>query len=327
MDADPFHPADRARGLRVLPPAGQPPAQRHRRRRPHPGPPDTPRRAPTCSGALPPRPAPRSPISTSTASSASRAINVAALWSRRRGDLRHLRHRLGPRRLPEHRRRQLRDQQRLDPRLRRPLRRPLRRLRHWLHRSTHAWVSLYSADGHAQRSERTRRMNGPSGPLWSATYTQGRQESSSWGGSDNTGISEAAWFVDGRNRPRLAAACDYSQPVPCPNMAADTSHRGRPERFPRRPAPAAGDHQGRRRQRDHRRRRTPSPSTAPPPVPPGALAVVGGDASRAPTASTSPGPTPTARSRRSPAPTTGSAPRSGDPAPPRPPPAATTSPR
>jgi hypothetical protein len=67
-------------------------------------------------------------------------------------------------------------------------------------------------------------MAGLAGPLWSATYTQGRQETSSWGGSDNTGISEAAWFVDGQQLTRDPGACDYSQPVPCPEMSADTAH-------------------------------------------------------------------------------------------------------
>jgi hypothetical protein len=31
-------------------------------------------------------------------------------------------------------------------------------------------------------------LSGPSGPLWSTTYTQARNETSSWGGTDNTGI-------------------------------------------------------------------------------------------------------------------------------------------
>jgi hypothetical protein len=85
------------------------------------------------------------------------------------------------------------------------------------------WVSLYSVDV-TLNDPSAPTMTGPAGPLWSSTYTQGRQETSSWGGSDNTGISEAAWFVDGQQQTRDTGACDYSQPVPCPNMPADTPH-------------------------------------------------------------------------------------------------------
>src|SRR3954454_8695768 len=66
-------------------------------------------------------------------------------------------------------------------------------------------------------------MDRPSRPLWSATYTQGREETSSWGGSDNTGVSEAPGSSTATNRPEIPGP-DYSRPVPCPNMAADTPH-------------------------------------------------------------------------------------------------------
>ena len=123
-------------------------------------------------------------------------------------------------------------------------------------------------------------MTGPAGPLWSATYTQGRQESSSWGGSDNTGISEAAWFVDGQQQTRDTGACDYSQPVPCPNMAADTAH----------PLDLSAFREGQHQLQAVIKDAAGNTTTAGPktitidrtaPGPPGALSVVGGDASRA----------------------------------------------
>jgi hypothetical protein len=38
-------------------------------------------------------------------------------------------------------------------------------------------------------------ISAPSGPLWTAGFQQGRQSSASFGGSDNTGIFEAAWWA------------------------------------------------------------------------------------------------------------------------------------
>jgi hypothetical protein len=141
------------------------------------------------------------------------------------------------------------------------------------------WVSLYSVDV-TLNDPSAPTMTAPAGPLWSATYTQGRKETSSWGGSDNTGISEAAWLVDGQQETRDTGACDYSQPVPCPNMAADTPHPVDLSAF------REGQHRLQASIKDAAGNATAAGArtitidrTAP--GPPGGLTVVGGDVSRA----------------------------------------------
>ena len=139
-------------------------------------------------------------------------------------------------------------------------------------------MSLYAVDVSLNDPSAPTITGGPSGPAVDLPrYTQGRQERRAWGGSDNTGISEAAWFVDGQQQTRDSGACDYSQPVPCPDMAADTPH------------PVDLARSARASTSSRRSSRTPpaTPTTAGPktitidrtaPGPPGALTVVGGDA-------------------------------------------------
>jgi hypothetical protein len=141
------------------------------------------------------------------------------------------------------------------------------------------WLSLYSvAVTVSDPSSPT--MSGPSGPLWAGGYQQGRESSARFGGSDNTGISEAAWFVDGRQQTADRNGCDYSRPLPCPNMPADTLHNVDLGSF------REGPHQLQAIIKDA----AGNPTTAgpitvtidrTPPGPPGALSVVGGDVSHA----------------------------------------------
>jgi len=140
------------------------------------------------------------------------------------------------------------------------------------------WVSLYSA-GVTVSDPSSPALSGPSGPLWSTTYTQARSETSSWGGTDNTGISEAAWYVDGLQQTQDRNGCDYSRPIPCPNMAADSAHAvdlG---------ASREGQHQLQAVVKDAAGNLTAATKTITidrtAPGPPNALVVSGGDASRA----------------------------------------------
>jgi hypothetical protein len=136
------------------------------------------------------------------------------------------------------------------------------------------WMSLYSADV-TLTDPSTPTISGPSGPLWSSGYHRGGRESASFGGTDNTGISEASWFVDGRLQTQDRGACDYTRPVACTNMPADTPHTADLGAFPE------GPHQLQAVIKDAAGNAT----TAGPititidrtaPAPPGALAVVGG---------------------------------------------------
>jgi hypothetical protein len=52
------------------------------------------------------------------------------------------------------------------------------------------WISLHSADVTVS-NQSAPAMSGPAWPLWTGGYHQGRKESASFGGADNTGISEA----------------------------------------------------------------------------------------------------------------------------------------
>jgi hypothetical protein len=139
------------------------------------------------------------------------------------------------------------------------------------------WVSLYSVTVTVSDPSAPT-MSGPSGPLWAGGFQQGRQSSASFGGSDNTGISEAAWFVDGRQYTSDRNGCDYSRALPCPNMPADTQHPLDLSAF------REGPHQLQAVIKDAAGNST----TAGPititidrtaPGPPGALGVVGGDVS------------------------------------------------
>jgi hypothetical protein len=85
-------------------------------------------------------------------------------------------------------------------------------------------MSLYAADVSLNDPSAPTLTGGPSGPLWRPDGYHRGTETASYGGSDNTGISEAAWFIDGRQQTQDRGACDYSLPVPCPNMAPDTPH-------------------------------------------------------------------------------------------------------
>jgi hypothetical protein len=87
----------------------------------------------------------------------------------------------------------------------------------------HAWVSLFAADI-SLTDPTAPTMSGPSGPLWSSTGYHRGTETATFGGTDNSGILEADWFVDGKQQTQDRGACDFSRPVPCPNMAAATPH-------------------------------------------------------------------------------------------------------
>jgi zinc-binding dehydrogenase len=82
----------------------------------------------------------------------------------------------------------------------------------------HVWMSLYSADVSLDDPSAPKLTGGPSGPLWHADGWHRGTESASFGGTDNTGISEADWFVDGRQQTADRGACDTSRPIPCADM-------------------------------------------------------------------------------------------------------------
>ena len=86
------------------------------------------------------------------------------------------------------------------------------------------WMSLYAADVSVTDSSAPTLTGGPSGPLWNAAGYHGGTQSASFGGSDNTGIGEADWFVDGRPQGFDRGACDFTRPLPCAEMPADTQH-------------------------------------------------------------------------------------------------------
>jgi hypothetical protein len=86
------------------------------------------------------------------------------------------------------------------------------------------WMSLYSADVSVTDPSAPTLTGGPAGPLWNPDAYHRGTESASFGGTDNTGISEADWFIDGRQQTFDRGACDYSRPLPCSDMPADTQH-------------------------------------------------------------------------------------------------------
>jgi hypothetical protein len=86
------------------------------------------------------------------------------------------------------------------------------------------WMSLYSADVSVTDPSGPTLTGGPTGPLWNPDAYHRGGESASFGGTDNTGISEADWFIDGRQQSFDRGACDYSRPLPCSDMPADTQH-------------------------------------------------------------------------------------------------------
>jgi hypothetical protein len=88
----------------------------------------------------------------------------------------------------------------------------------------HAWMSLYSADVSVTDPSPPTLTGGPSGSLWNPDAYHRGTESASFGGTDNTGISEADWFIDGRQQTFDRGACDYSRRLPCSDMPADTQH-------------------------------------------------------------------------------------------------------
>jgi hypothetical protein len=88
----------------------------------------------------------------------------------------------------------------------------------------HAWMSLYSADVSVTDPSAPTLTGGPNGPLWNPDAYHRGTESASFGGTDNTGISEADWLIDGRQQTFDRGACDYSRPLPCSDMPADTQH-------------------------------------------------------------------------------------------------------
>jgi hypothetical protein len=91
--------------------------------------------------------------------------------------------------------------------------------------SLHAvWMSLYAADVLVTDPSAPTLTGGPSGPLWNADGYHRATESASFGGTDNTGIAEADWLVDGRQQTFDRGGCDYSRPRPCPDMLPDTQH-------------------------------------------------------------------------------------------------------
>jgi hypothetical protein len=86
------------------------------------------------------------------------------------------------------------------------------------------WMSLYAADVSVTDPSAPTLTGGPSGPLWNADGYHRGTERASFGGTDNTGIGEADWFVDGRQQTFDRGGCDYSRPLPCPDMPTDTQH-------------------------------------------------------------------------------------------------------
>jgi hypothetical protein len=141
------------------------------------------------------------------------------------------------------------------------------------------WMSLHSTDV-TLSDPSAPTMSGPSGPLWAGGYHQGRKESASFGGTDNTGISVAAWFVDGLQQTMDRNGCDYSYALPCDNMPADTVH----------PVDLGAFREGPHQLQAVIKDAAGNAAVAGPltitidrtaPGPPGSLTVVGGDASRA----------------------------------------------
>ena len=86
------------------------------------------------------------------------------------------------------------------------------------------WMSLYSADVSVTDPSTPTLTGGPSGPLWNPDGYHRGTESASFGGTDNTGISEADWFIDGHQQTFDRGACDYTRALPCPDMPANTQH-------------------------------------------------------------------------------------------------------
>jgi hypothetical protein len=86
------------------------------------------------------------------------------------------------------------------------------------------WMSLYAADVSVTDPSAPTLIGGPSGPLWNADGYHRGTESASFGGTDNAGIAEADWFVDGRQQTFDRGACDFSRPLPCSDMPAVTQH-------------------------------------------------------------------------------------------------------
>jgi hypothetical protein len=86
------------------------------------------------------------------------------------------------------------------------------------------WMSLYSADVSVTDPSPPTLTGGPTGSLWNPDAYHRGPESASFGGTDNTGISEADWLIDGRQQTFDRGACDYSRPLPCSDMPADTPH-------------------------------------------------------------------------------------------------------
>ena len=87
----------------------------------------------------------------------------------------------------------------------------------------HVWMSLYAADVTLNDPSAPRLTGGPSGPLWRADGWHRGTENASFGGTDNTGIGEADWFVDGQQQTSDRGACDNSRPIPCADMTP-TAH-------------------------------------------------------------------------------------------------------
>jgi hypothetical protein len=87
----------------------------------------------------------------------------------------------------------------------------------------HVWTSLYAADVSLNDPSPPRLTGRPSGPLWRADGWHRGTESASFGGTDNTGIAEADWFVDGHQQTSDRGACDNSRPIPCADMTP-TAH-------------------------------------------------------------------------------------------------------
>jgi hypothetical protein len=82
----------------------------------------------------------------------------------------------------------------------------------------HVWMSLYAADVTLDDPSAPKLTGGPSGPLWRAEGWHRGTESASFGGTDNTGIGEADWYVDGHQQTSDRGACDNSRPIPCADL-------------------------------------------------------------------------------------------------------------
>ena len=82
----------------------------------------------------------------------------------------------------------------------------------------HVWMSLYAADVSLNDPSAPTLTGGPTGPLWRADGWHRGTESAAFGGTDNTGIAEADWFIDGHQQTFDRGACDNSRPIPCADM-------------------------------------------------------------------------------------------------------------